>query len=106
MRRTLPPLMFAFALLAAPAAFAGGGWCQNANGDSVRCHSPGAMPLGWTVQAGQPAPTPYTRLTPAMLLGLVGAVGGLMALIALMPDFQVRDGGWDEQQCDAEDERG
>jgi hypothetical protein len=107
MRTTIAPLVFAIALLGAPAAFAGGAWCQNQSGDSVRCRSPGAMPIGWTsTAADHTRPPPAEPVRPGAVLGLIGAVGGLFALIALMPEFQNRRGGWDEQQVDAEEEPG
>jgi hypothetical protein len=107
MRTTLSPLVFAIALSIAPAAFAGGAWCQNQSGDSVRCRAPGAMPIGWTAagagHAERPIPSPTGLGT---ILGLIGAIGGLFVLIALMPEFQDRSGGWDEQQVDAGEEPG
>jgi hypothetical protein len=107
MRTTLTPLIAALALLSAPAADAGGAWCQKPNGDSIRCHAPGAMPLGWTASASQRVePQRSASVTPGAVAGLIGVIGGLFALIALMPEFQGRRGGWDEQQCDAEEEPG
>lgn len=90
------PLMIAAALAAvlaiAPAARAAP-TCQDRIGDSLRCGTPGAMPVGWTAapqmalvrEASEP-PDP----TPGQVLGLVAFLGGLFALIALMPDFD----GW------------
>jgi hypothetical protein len=37
------------------------------------------------------------------LFSLIALVGGLFALIALMPDF---DGQWDQQEGDEDDKRG
>jgi hypothetical protein len=78
-------------LTTAPAS--AGPTCENRSGQAVRCGGPGAMPVGWTVSPEQrqlylaslpPDPTPL------QLLGLVGVIGCLFALIALMPDFD----GW------------
>jgi hypothetical protein len=104
MRSAIVPLILATVLLAAPAAYAGP-TCQDQNGDSIRCGAPGAMPVGWTLPAAERAnrPTPIP-MAPAMMLGLFGFIGGFFVLIALMPDFQGRRGGWDDQQSDSEEE--
>jgi hypothetical protein len=106
MRRSILALTTATYLLAAPAALAAP-TCQNRVGDTVRCGTAGAMPVGWTLpdherlerQASSP-PGP----TPAMLVGLICFVGGLFALIALMPNFDgSRPGDWDRQEGDDEE---
>lgn len=77
--------------LTTPAA--AGPTCENAAGDGVRCGTPGAMPVGWTVSPEQRR-IHLARLppdpTPLQLLGLAGLIASLFALIALMPDFD----GW------------
>jgi hypothetical protein len=102
MRRLLPALVLAAALLGAPAAMAGP-TCQDRNGDTIRCGTAGAMPVGWTL-------SPQERLSrsaseapsPAALFGLICALGGVFALIALMPDFQSGQGGWGPLEGDEE----
>jgi hypothetical protein len=63
--------------------------CVDQNNIVRRCGTPGAMPVGWSppdaVAAEQSEPDAST------LFSLVCIVGGLFALIALMPDF---DGEW------------
>jgi hypothetical protein len=81
---------------------AAGPTCENPGGDAVRCGSPGAMPLGWTVSAEQRR-IHLARLppdpTPLQLLGLAGLIASLFALIALMPDFE----GWEATDRQPED---
>ena len=78
--------MLATPALAAPT-------CQNAGGATVQCATSGAMPVGWrSLDAGPSSASPPNLF---LVLGLVGVIGGLFALIALMPEF---DGGWDEQE--------
>ena len=85
-------LVFALAfLLSTPA------WCApicvTRAGDTVHCEAKGAMPVGWrSLDAGPSSASPPNLF---LVLGLVGVIGGLFALIALMPEF---DGGWDEQE--------
>lgn len=99
MRRIVPTLALAATLLAAPAALAGP-TCQDRNGDTIRCGTDGAMPVGWVLPADQrSAPEPAQ---PGVMLGLLMALGGFFALIALMPDFQGESGGWDRAEGDDE----
>jgi hypothetical protein len=87
-------------LLAAPESRAGP-TCQDHSGETIRCGTPGAMPVGWTAPAGQA--TASAGPTPAQVVGLVGAIGGLFALLALLPNFDgSRPGAWDRQEGDAE----
>jgi hypothetical protein len=68
--------------------------CLDGAGQTVRCGSPEALPVGAsppaapdldaTREADIPLPSPQT------LFGLICVVGGLFALIGLMPDFD----GW------------
>ena len=93
-------------LLTAPAALAAP-TCQDANGDTIRCETPGAMPVGWTLPAqerlARQASEPATPLADE-LLGLVCFLGGFFALIALMPEFDGwNPGDWDRQEGDDED---
>jgi len=79
--------------------------CQDAHGDSIRCGISGAMPVGWVLPAEMrlklPAPS---QIPPQVLFGLICAIGGFFALIALMPDFDGwRSGDWDRQQDDEEE---
>ncbi len=89
------------ALLATPAAIAAP-TCQNGNGQTVRCGTPGAMPLGWTLSpeerlarqiAGPKEPTTNE------LLEVICVLGVFFAWMALLPDF---DGRWDKQGPDDE----
>jgi hypothetical protein len=65
--------------------------CRDGDGGTIRCGTPGAMPVGWTLpperRAERPADPPIET---APLFELVCIVGGLFALIALMPDFDGR----------------
>ena len=79
--------------------------CLDARGETVRCGTAGAMPVGWA-----PAPdvaqarldARHDALSPRMAIGLVCVVGGLLALFALMPDFQ---GRWDREEGEEGDGR-
>jgi hypothetical protein len=84
----------ALLLLAAPPATAGP-TCQDQSGMTVRCGTAGAMPVGWTAPGSRAA---GVGPTPTQVLGLAGAIGGLFALLALLPDFDGRD--WDRQEGD------
>ncbi|HEX4199717.1 MAG TPA: hypothetical protein VHZ26_19935 [Caulobacteraceae bacterium] len=101
MRSILLALIAAVTLLAPPAATAAP-TCQDHNGDTIRCGTAGAMPVGWTLPAGErlqrhlaepPGPSFET------LLGLGCFLVGFFALIALLPDF---DGRWDREEGDDE----
>jgi hypothetical protein len=90
---------------AAPAGLAAP-TCEDASGRTVRCGTPNAMPVGWKAPAEAVAmrraaePPGPNR---AQILGLIACVGGLLALFALMPDFESSDGGgWDRQEEDDE----
>jgi hypothetical protein len=88
---------------AAPPAFAAP-TCQNRGGDTVRCGTGGAMPVGWRLPPGQRADRDASRpadLTLAEGLALVYLVGGLFVLLALMPPFDGwRPGDWGRQEED------
>src|ERR1700680_1697804 len=90
-------------LISAPAALAAP-TCQNRDGETIRCGTPGAMPVGWTLppeerlnrQAAKPIDSSKYKL-----LELVCVIGVFFALLALMPDFEGRTSGdWDEQEGD------
>jgi hypothetical protein len=105
MRRSILALAAAAALLAAPAAHAAP-TCQDRNGDTVRCGAPRAMPVGWTLPSeerrARQASAPEGP-TADELWGVIAFVGGLFALIALMPDFDGRRASdWDRQEGDDE----
>jgi hypothetical protein len=85
-------------LLAAPAAQAAP-TCQDRDGDTIRCGTRGAMPVGWTPSPQQlwdrqlsrtPGPSRSKILSAFCVLGLI------LALIALLPEAD----GWREEQDD------
>ncbi len=101
MRLLLPVLALSLLLTGAPAARAAP-TCLDRQGDTVRCGTPGAMPVGWrpppvemagraAMQGGGPGL--------GRLVGLAAFLAGLFALILLLPDFQ---GRWDGQGSDDE----
>ena len=74
--------------------------CQDQHGLTIRCGTPGAMPVGWSLpfeeRPFKPAPPSASQM-----LTLIGALGLLFALIALLPDFDGRTNeDWDEQEGD------
>ena len=91
MRFPIPALALAAALCAAPAALAAP-TCQTRAGDTVRCGTPGAMPVGWTLPPGQMADRDAARPQTSVseILAPLGVVCWLFAVIALMPRFD----GW------------
>jgi len=95
MRRSVLALAAAALLTTAPPAHAAP-TCENRAGDGVRCGTPGAMPVGWSLSPRRPAPGP----TLAEVLPPLCVVAWLFALIALMPDFDGWRGDWDEQEGD------
>ena len=76
------------ALMAAPAVAAP--TCQDRVGDTVRCGTPTAMPVGWTAPAWdrQSIPSDKSEELKAVVFLLL-----LFALIALLPDFEQEQ--WD-----------
>ena len=94
MRRTLVALITAATLFAAPAAMAAP-TCQDMNGSAIRCGTPGAMPVGWTLPLQQrmerDEPSP---IEPNQFLELVCALGIYFCLLAMLPDFE----GWSDEE--------
>lgn len=91
------------AQLAAPASAPAAPTCDTRNGETVKCGTPRAMPVGW---APSPAdafdrPPPAPDLSPAEGVALIYILGAFFALIALMPEFDGRrDSDWDKQEGD------
>ncbi len=109
MRRLLLSLTAAVFLLSAPAAALAAPTCLDANGGQIRCGTPGAMPVGWTPPPEQAVDREDVgRADPDQIAFLICFLGGLFALIALLPDFDGwRPGGpGDPQEKDEEEERG
>jgi hypothetical protein len=102
MRHSMIAAAATMLLLAAPAALAAP-TCDNRNGDTVKCGTPGAMPVGWAPSPADILVHPATprELSPAEAVALIYTLGAFFALIALMPDFDGwREGDWDEQEGD------
>jgi hypothetical protein len=101
MRSILLALIATATLFAASAAMAAP-TCQDRNGDTIRCGTEGAMPVGWTLPADQRSRVLAARPAepPPNLLGLGLFLVGFFALLALLPDF---DGKWDRQERDEEE---
>ncbi len=106
MRRLILVLLALTALLSAPTAWASP-TCKDLHGETIRCATPGAMPVGWS-----PAPEDRARWlaqadpgpSPATLINVALFVGGLLALIALLPDFDsTQPNAWGVQEDDEED---
>jgi hypothetical protein len=101
----LAALLLAGPLLAGSAAHAAP-TCLDRNGGTVRCATPGAMPVGWTPSPGDMGERLGTRpgdLRAGGMIGLTLFLAGLFGLIALLPDFE---GRWDGQDADDEEARG
>ena len=93
----------AAALIAAPAAHAAP-TCQTVGGDTARCGTAGAMPVGWTPSAEQQLQRQSNAddgPSAGVLVDLVCVIGGIFALIALMPPFDGSKGGdWGDHEPD------
>ena len=91
--------------MAAMAIVAPASWaaptCQDRNGDTIRCGTPGAMPVGWTLSPEERAEKerlkPPVYPTAAELFEVAAVLGLFFALFALMPEFE---GNWDKQEGD------
>jgi hypothetical protein len=88
--------LIAALLLAASTALAAP-TCVDRAGETVRCGRRGALPVGWAAPPGERPAGRSQGLSPGELAGLTLFLGGLFALIALLPDFQ---GRWDGQEND------
>jgi hypothetical protein len=106
MRQTILALVAIAALLSAPAAWSAP-TCKDVHGETIRCATPGAMPVGWS-----PAPEDRARWlaqvepgpSPLALLNVALFVGGLLALIALLPDFDSTvPGAWGPEEAEDDD---
>ena len=106
MRPWISAFAVAAVLLATPAALAAP-TCQDRNGETIRCGTPGAMPVGWTLSPQQrlerQIPKPKYPTTNE-LLELIGVIGVYFTLLALMPEFDgQRTRDWGEQEGDREE---
>ena len=106
MRRSILALAAIVALLSAPIAWAAPS-CKDVHGETIRCATPGAMPVGWSpapedrarwLAQADPGPSRLTLINVALF------VGGLLALIALLPDFDSTvPGAWGPEESDEDD---
>jgi hypothetical protein len=98
-RASLPAILATVMLLTAPAIHAAP-TCQDRDGLTIRCGTPGAMPVGWSL------PFEERKLRPpipsaSQMLTLIATLGLLFALIALLPQFDgSRSSDWDKQEGD------
>ena len=91
MRASVLILVLAAAATPAPAAPT----CQDRSGETIRCGTPGAMPVGWKPSPEQLWDREISRPPgpgAGKFLGVFCGLGLLFALIALLPDFD----GWHE----------
>ena len=81
--------------------------CQNLKGETVKCGTSGAMPVGWTRpaqgQREQQLEMPVAGNFPQLMQTLC-ALGIFFALLALMPDFDgSQPGEWDREEGELRD---
>jgi len=92
-------LLAAFSLLAAATAAPAAPTCQTALGQTIKCGTDGAMPVGWApdqLPAIQAAAPSMTEIWGPLALCFL-----LLTLIALMPKFDgSRGADWDPQEGD------
>ena len=90
----------AMLLLAAPTARAAP-TCQDRDGDTVRCGTKDAMPVGWSLapQQFQDRQTAKSAVADGSeLLKAFGMIGLLLALLALLPEFDgAHDRDWGDE---------
>ena len=96
-----PAISFALLLLlVAPAVAAP--TCENLQGETVRCGTAGAMPVGWALSAQereQLRPELANEPSLSKWLQTLCALGVFFSLLALMPDFDgSRSEDWDSQE--------
>ena len=108
MRRLILAVTVAATLLSGPAALAAP-TCQDKNGDTIKCGTPGAMPVGWTLSRQERLER--QRSTPIgpgtnQLLELICVLGVFFALMALLPEFDGWGAGDWEQKGRDDEERG
>ena len=76
--------------------------CENLRGETVRCGTAGAMPVGWALSAQEREklrPEPTNEPGAMKLLQTLCALGVFFSLLALMPDFDGSHAGdWDRQE--------
>jgi len=87
MRRTLGALITAATLFAAPVAMAAP-TCQDIKGDTIRCATPGAMPVGWTLPLQQRLERDRSPVEPVQLLRVICVLGIYFCLLAMLPEFE------------------
>jgi hypothetical protein len=87
-------------LLASPAVAAP--TCENPRGETVRCGTAGAMPVGWVLSPRdrqQLRPELSDEPAPIKLLQTLCVLGVFFSVLALMPDFDgSRSEDWDSQE--------
>src|SRR5476649_2930837 len=94
-------------LLLTPSVATAAPTCKDRTGDTIRCGTPGAMPVGWSPSPQQlfahqlSQPRGPSRST---LLKVFLGIGLLFVFIALLPEFDgsPAGGGWDQQEDDEE----
>jgi hypothetical protein len=90
-------------LLLAPAALAAP-TCLTIDGETTKCGVDGAMPVGWQLPSDQAEArlmASRSGESSATVLKVAFGIGLLLALIALMPEFDgSRAGDWDTQEDD------
>ena len=106
MRRLTLAFAVAATLLTSSAALAAP-TCQDKNGDTIRCGTQGAMPVGWTLSPQQRLERQISKPkypSTNELLELIGVMGVFFALLALMPEFDGQNArDWGEQEGDREE---
>ena len=94
MRRSLLALIAAASLFSASAAMAAP-TCQDINGGTIRCGTPGAMPVGWKLPLQQRFEEDWVNpIEPNQFLELICALGIYFCLLVMLPDFE----GWSDEE--------
>jgi hypothetical protein len=98
MRATILSGVIAALLLAGPAQAAP--TCQTRSGETIRCGTQNAMPVGWRIAPQERRADPLGGNGAALLKVALG-LGLLLAFIALLPPFDgSRASDWDRQEGD------
>lgn len=104
--RSVVAAFFVLALMLSDTAAQAAPTCQDKNGDTIKCGTPGAMPVGWTPSPQHLLDLSYSRPARSDTADGLKAfclIGLILALIALLPEFDgTKAADWDRQEGDDE----
>ena len=95
-------MLAALVLVCSPISAFAAPTCQDRDGFTVRCGTPTAMPVGWRRATPDVPIAQWVQPSDVRpLLIAITLLGGLVAIIALLPDFDgSKDSDWVAQETD------